>query len=99
MPGKNITIRAEELDKKIKQLQAQKQLLLNRAKEKERKDRTRRLIQIGGVMNMIGMLSLDQANAFKDKVLGDEKIRTWFDKLMADYSPAAQDENPEQNGE
>ena len=48
---------------------------------------------------MIGMLSLDQANAFKDKVLGDEKIRTWFDKLMADYSPAAQDENPEQNGE
>jgi hypothetical protein len=40
----------EEIDKKIQQLQAQKQAILNREKQKERKDRTRRLIEIGAII-------------------------------------------------
>jgi hypothetical protein len=40
----------EEIDKKIQELQAQKQTILNREKQKERKDRTRRLIEIGAII-------------------------------------------------
>jgi hypothetical protein len=40
----------EEIDKKIQQLQAQKQAILNREKQKERKNRTRRLIEIGAII-------------------------------------------------
>ena len=39
-----------KLDEKIKQLQAQKNKILAREKEKERKARTRLLIQIGAIL-------------------------------------------------
>lgn len=41
--------RLEELELKMKQLQAQKQSLVKREQEKERKDRTRRLIENGAL--------------------------------------------------
>jgi hypothetical protein len=40
----------EDIDKKIQQLNAQKQAILNREKEIERKTRTRRLIEIGAII-------------------------------------------------
>ncbi|WP_451541579.1 hypothetical protein [Streptomyces sp. NPDC003631] len=39
-----------EMDEKIKKMQAEKQRLANQLKEKERKSRTKRLIQIGALM-------------------------------------------------
>lgn len=38
-----------EIDEKLKQLQAQKQSLMKREQEKSRKERTRRLIQLGAL--------------------------------------------------
>lgn len=40
----------EDIEKKIQQLHAQKQAILNREKEMERKNRTRRLIEIGAIV-------------------------------------------------
>jgi hypothetical protein len=40
----------EEIEKKIQQLQAQKQAILYREKQKERKERTKRLIEIGAII-------------------------------------------------
>lgn len=42
--------RLQELQEKIKQMEIKKQQVEARVKEKERKDRTRRLIQIGAVL-------------------------------------------------
>lgn len=44
------TKRTEEIDKKIDQLKAQKQNILSRAKTQERKERTRKLIEIGAIV-------------------------------------------------
>ncbi|NOJ74077.1 DUF3847 domain-containing protein [Paenibacillus alvei] len=41
--------RLEELDKKMEQLKAKKQQLRAQVSQKERKERTRRLIQIGAI--------------------------------------------------
>lgn len=42
--------RMMDLDEKIKRMQLEKQRLANQVKQKERKERTRRLIQIGALM-------------------------------------------------
>lgn len=41
--------RLKKIDEKMAQLKAQKQAIINREKEKERKERTRRLIQNGAL--------------------------------------------------
>lgn len=41
--------RLKKIDERMSQLKAQKQAILNREKEKERKERTRRLIQNGAL--------------------------------------------------
>jgi hypothetical protein len=41
--------RLQELEEKIEQIKARKQQVENRIKQKERKERTRRLIQVGAV--------------------------------------------------
>jgi len=42
--------KVQKIDEKINQLKAQKQALLSREKEKERKARTRNLIQMGALL-------------------------------------------------
>lgn len=49
MARKSEQERLLEVEQKIEQLRAQKQQLETRVKEKERKERTRRLIQVGAV--------------------------------------------------
>lgn len=49
MARKSEVERLQELEKKIEQLQAQKKQVKSRVDAKERKERTRRLIQIGAV--------------------------------------------------
>ncbi|MCS6105526.1 hypothetical protein DWV12_16895 [Clostridium botulinum] len=72
-----------KLDEKIKQLQAQKNSILAREKEKERKARTRRLIQIGAIFDSIGIDSLEKANSFKDEFENDEKCKNWINKIIS----------------
>lgn len=65
MVKKNEQERISDLSIKIKQLEAQKKLLEYRTKEKERKARTRRLIQIGAIIETLGINSLELAENFK----------------------------------
>ena len=49
----------DKIEQKINQLKAQKQALLAREKEKERKARTIRLIQIGAIIENIGIDNIE----------------------------------------
>ncbi len=49
MARKTDAERLEDYEKKIEQLKNKKQRLANQLKEKERKERTRRLIQVGAI--------------------------------------------------
>lgn len=64
-----------KLDEKIKQLQAQKNSLIAREKEKERKARTKRLIEIGAIFASIGFDTVEKANAFKSQ-FNNENVKT-----------------------
>lgn len=60
----------KKIDEKMAQLKAQKQALMAREKEKERKERTRRLIQIGALsekyLHCEGIAPEDFENLIKD---------------------------------
>ena len=55
----------DKIEEKINQLNAQKQALLAREKEKERKARTRRLIQIVAIIENMEIDNVELANKFK----------------------------------
>ena len=71
-----------KLDEKIKQLQAQKNSLIAREKEKERKARTRRLIQIGAIFDNIGIDTVEKANLFLDEFTHDEFCNNLINKII-----------------
>lgn len=77
--------RLDKLDEKINQLKAQKQAILAREKEKERKLRTRKLIQIGAIMENIGINSVELADAFKSHFEINEKSKEWLDKFIENH--------------
>lgn len=72
----------DKLEEKIKQLQAQKQALIAREKEKERKARTRRLIQIGAIIESMGIDSIDLADKFKNYFEKNEKSKEWLRNFL-----------------
>src|SRR3954463_12692176 len=54
--------RLKELEKKIEQIKVKKQQVENRMKEKQRKERTRRLIQVGAIFEKyFDIANVDQA--------------------------------------
>jgi hypothetical protein len=54
--------RVKELEEKMEQLKARKQQIESRLKEKERKERTRRLIQVGAIFEKyFDIKDVDQA--------------------------------------
>ena len=55
----------DKIEQKINQLKAQKQALLAREKEKERKARTRRLNQIVAIIENMEIDNVELANKFK----------------------------------
>ena len=55
----------DKIEQKINQLKAQKQALLAREKENERKARTRRLIQIVAIIENMEIDNVELANKFK----------------------------------
>jgi hypothetical protein len=67
-----------EIEYKIKQLKAQKQALIQKEKEKERKARTKRLIEIGAIFDSMGITSTKLANEFKNHFIDNEKSKLWL---------------------
>lgn len=76
----------EQIEKKIEQLKAQKQALLNREKEKARKERTKRLIQIGAVIDSRLNLNLDEVEKFCDYLhefpQSFDKVKVYINKQL-----------------
>lgn len=74
----------DELDKKIEQLKARKQALIAREKEQERKERTRRLIQIGATIESRLNLTLQETEKLCDYLhefpQSFEKVKTYINQ-------------------
>lgn len=75
----------DKLDEKINQLKAQKQAIL--AREKERKTRTRRLIQIGAIIDSIGINFVELADILKNHFENNEKSKAWLQNLISNHQP------------
>lgn len=71
-----------DIEEKIKQLKAQKQAIIQKEKEKERKARTKRLIEIGAIFDSIGISSTDLANEFKNHFIDNEKSKLWLENFI-----------------
>lgn len=71
-----------DIEEKIKQLKAQKQAIINKEKEKERKARTKRLIEIGAIIDSMGIDSVYLANEFKNHFLNTEKSKLWLENFI-----------------
>lgn len=78
----NNNSKISKLDEKIKQLQAQKNALVAREKEQERKARTRRLIQIGAIMDNMGIDTEEKANNFKEQFQNNPTFKGWFETFL-----------------
>ena len=74
--------KTDKIEQKINQLKAQKQAILAREKEKERKARTIRLIQIGAIIENIGIDNIELANKFKSYFEDNDKSKTWLEKFI-----------------
>lgn len=74
----------QELAEKIKKLKAQQQLLEARTKDKLRKERTRRLIQIGAIMDNMGIDTIEKAELLKANITNNPKAKDWFEKLFTE---------------
>ena len=70
------------IEEKIKQLKAQKQAIINKEKEKERKARTKRLIEIGAIIDSMGIDSVNLANEFKNYFINNEKSKVWLENFI-----------------
>ncbi|MDK2565081.1 hypothetical protein QOZ84_16240 [Romboutsia sedimentorum] len=71
-----------DIEEKIKQLKAQKQSLILKEKEKERKTRTKRLIEIGAIFDSMGVNSIELANEFKNHFINNEKSKLWLENFI-----------------
>jgi hypothetical protein len=84
MVYKNDEERIGDLGEKIKKLEAQKKLLENRLKEKERKTRTRNLIESGTILQSIDnelFKSKQDIELFKKFILNTSDGKILLDKF------------------
>ncbi|WP_443660560.1 conjugal transfer protein TraD [Clostridium algidicarnis] len=84
MAIKNGEQRIEELSEKIKKLEAQKKQLEVRTREQDRKARTRKLIQLGGILNTLGIDTIEKAELLKSNITNNPKAKEWFEKLFTE---------------
>jgi len=82
MTIKNEEQKIEKLAEKIKKLEIQKKQLEAITKEKSRKERTRRLIQIGAIMDSMGIDNIDTAERLKTYFINTPKSKEWLDKFI-----------------
>jgi hypothetical protein len=81
MPGKSIEQRISDADERIRQLQARKQALAQQQAQRERKERTRRLIQIGAIMATIGVDTVAKAQALQRQAEDRPEVRNWLNQV------------------
>lgn len=86
MAGKPLDQRIAEAEERIRQLQARRQALTQQLRERERKERTRRLIQIGGIMAKLGVDTLGKAQALQREIERRPKVREWLNQVLATKS-------------
>jgi len=59
----------DDIDKKIQQLKNQKQVLLTKERQKERKERTHRLIQVGAIFEKyLNITTVEQAEEIAKRI-------------------------------
>lgn len=82
---KNRDEKIAEYELKIKQLQAQKRALINKAKEEERKARTKRLIEVGAtVESVLGRpITQEELPLLKSFLEAQESRGGYFSKAMS----------------
>lgn len=85
MPTKPIEQRLQTIKEKIEKLDAQKQILESHQKDKNRKERTRRLIQIGAIMENLGINNLEMAEDFKTYFSTNVKSKEWLNNFISNY--------------
>ncbi len=83
MSGKPLNQRIADAEEQIRQLQARKQALAQQLRQQERKERTRRLIQIGGIMARLGVDTLEKAQALQREVERRPKVRDWLHQVLS----------------
>jgi hypothetical protein len=66
VPGKSLKQRMAYTEARIRQLEAPIRLLAQRLKVQARKDGTRQLFQIGGIMVRLGVVALQRAGPRSD---------------------------------
>ncbi len=81
MAGKSLEQRMADTETRIQQLEAQKRLLAQQLKQQERKERTRRLIQIGAIMDRLGVDTLEKAQALQKEVERRTEVQAWLQKV------------------
>lgn len=83
MATKTTEQRINDLKEKINKLDNQKNELQSKLRGKERKERTRRLIQIGAIMDSMGINNIEIAERFKDYFMNTPKSKQWLDNFIA----------------
>ncbi|MBY6998997.1 hypothetical protein FDF15_17955 [Clostridium botulinum] len=79
MENKN---KLDKIKEKINQLKAQKQAILAKEREKERKARTRNLIQIGAIIENIGITTPELAAEFKSYLETNKEANILLKKFL-----------------
>lgn len=92
MATKTTEQRINDLKEKINKLDNQKNELQSRLRVKERKERTRRLIQIGAIMDSMGINNIELAERFKDYFMNTPKSKQWLDNFITGDSSKENEE-------
>lgn len=81
---KGISEKIQECDDKIAQIKAQKRKLLSREKEQERKARTKRLIEVGAVVESVlgEAIKKEDLSLLKSFLEQQETNGNYFSKAM-----------------
>ena len=83
MAHKTLAERMADLDEQIRQLRAQKQALEAQAKQADRKQRTRTLIQVGGILATLGVTTMEDAQQLQSYIATHE---SWWSEWQSTTS-------------
>ncbi len=83
MAGKSLEQRVAETEERIRQLQARKQAIEQQLRQRERKERTRRLIQVGAILAKLGVDSLEKAQALQREVERRPQVKEWLERVTS----------------
>jgi uncharacterized membrane-anchored protein YhcB (DUF1043 family) len=81
MAGKSLEERLADTAVRIRQLETRRQTIAQQLRQQERKDRTRRLIQIGGIMARLGVDTVEKAQALQKEIESHPQAQAWLRKV------------------